>query len=178
MEEKTVRRLARSGKVLDVIGKVLAGFCIAVAVLSLLCALLAAMVPEDIIRNVIDMLNISIRSDLLILDTGITLGSLLSTATAFSLRFFVIIPALSLCAYSVVSAIILFILSAIFKATAVNKTPFMPENVKRLRIIGIVLIIISIFFGLTNLIFAFCVFALAFVFQYGVELQKQADETL
>jgi hypothetical protein len=103
------------------------------------------------------------------------------------------------------SIIFLFILflSAKFLQTLKKKTPFLHKNVKRLKIISILLIavepvqfllqkignfvrpsidgtkeVIFTSFGGIILAMGLVVFCLALVFEYGVELQKQSDETL
>jgi uncharacterized protein YacL len=112
------------------------------------------------------------------LSANAQLGEFIIPTAIGGLRAITIIALAAGCVYSILSAIILFILSSLFKTTARDKTPFVEENVKRLKKIGILLIVGSLLLGLTNLIFAFAVFALAYVFQYGTELQRAADETL
>jgi hypothetical protein len=181
-------KLARFGRVLGVVGKVLAIICIFGALASLFFAIAIALlsenfalsvieaigIPLDAITNVGGTTNISIGD----FSYSIRIGDFIPPALITSLKVVLILAVLASCLYCLVSAIILFVLSAMFKATAINKTPFLAENVRRLKIIGVVLIIISLPLGLHNLILAFCIFAFAYVVQYGVELQQQADETL
>ncbi|MDR1713343.1 MAG: hypothetical protein LBR39_04240 [Coriobacteriales bacterium] len=188
MDTRINDRLARSGRVLDIIGKVLAILCIIGAVAALFTAIAVAVLPEDLITGALAHIPLAdadltvksggIESDILTFPEGAVLADYIPVAAVLAVKVSLIAACAAVCIYCLIGAIILFILSAVFKATAINRTPFVPENVKRLKIIGIILIVVSILLGLTNLVFAFCVFALAYVFEYGAELQKQADETL
>jgi len=162
MDTRISDKLARSGKVLDIFSKVLAVICVLGAASTLLVAVIIAFWwPLNIVMNIHAMS-----------------PSTFDSAIVPNLKIFGIMSALGLCLYCVLCAIVLLTLSAVFKAIAVQKTPFLPENVKRLKVIGIIMIIASLTVGMLNIIFAFCVFALAYVFQYGTELQQQVDETL
>ena len=169
-------KLARSGRVLDVIGKVLAVFCIITAVVTVFGTIILALLPEDIVMQILSFIPFTSRIDGALGDAGLL--SSITTAIVASVKAIAIFSAIGFFAYCLLSAAILFILCAVFKATAVHRTPFLPENVKRLKIIGIIMIIASLALGFHNLIFAFCVFGLAYVVQYGAELQQQSDETL
>jgi hypothetical protein len=181
-------KLARFGRVLGIVGTVLAIICVLGAVVSLFFAIVVASLSEDFALSIITAIGIPLdaitnaggAASFSIGDSSysIRIGEFIPPALITSLKVALIIAALAGCLYCLVSAIILFVLSAMFKATAINKTPFLAENVKRLKIIGVVLIIISLPLGLHNLILAFCIFAFAYVVQYGTELQQQADETL
>jgi hypothetical protein len=176
MDTRISDKLVRFGRALDIVGKILAIICILGAVLALFTAILAAALPENAIMGILG--SIEVTSDVLDLAANTRLGDFIAPAALISLKVLTVIFSASICIYCLLSAIILFILSSVFKATAVHRTPFLQENVKRLKIIGVILFIASFILGLTNLIFAFCVLAFAYVFQYGTELQQQADETL
>ena len=170
MNTSISEKLARFGRALDIIGKVLAVFCFLAATLMLFGAIAVLLVPDDIILSVLNLFNINLTTTYT--NTSPYVIAVIGAKTG------VILGLVGRCILSVFYAIILLILSAFFKSTAVNKTPFTFENAKRLKIIGIILIVMSIPFGLGNLVFAFCLFAFAYVIQYGAELQQQADETL
>ena len=163
-------RLARSGRVLDVIGKVLAVICFITAALALFGAIAVAIIPDDVVVRILNLFNIensasqTNTSPFILGVVGAKIGAILGLA--------------GWAVHSLINATILLLLSSVFKSTAVDKTPFTLENAKRLKIIAIILIVASIPFGLGNLVFAFCVFVFAYVLQYGAELQQQADETL
>ncbi|MDR1183372.1 MAG: hypothetical protein LBK67_01080 [Coriobacteriales bacterium] len=176
MDTRISDKLARFGRTLDVVGKILAIVCILGAVSALFIAVLAAALPEDAIIGILG--SIELTSSVFDFAANAHLSDFIAPVAIISLKVLTIIFAASICIYCLLSAVILFILSAVFKATAVHRTPFLQENVKRLKIIGVILIVASFLLGLTNLIFAFCVLAFAYVFQYGTELQQQADETL
>jgi len=106
------------------------------------------------------------------------LGNLIPAGAIIGAKLMLILGSLGAMLYFLVSAIILFILSALFKSTAAARSPFLAENVKRLKVIGAILIAAALLLGFENLIYAFIILALAYVFQYGTELQQQADETL
>ncbi|MCL1890649.1 MAG: hypothetical protein FWG00_01270 [Coriobacteriia bacterium] len=179
MDTRISENLARSSRVLDIIGKVLAIICIVSAVFTLFGAIAILAIPNDLIINLLNQIPITpVTSDVISIPAGTVLGDYITLSTGSALKVALIVAAGALCVYCLLSAGLLFVVSGVFKATAVNKTPFVAENVKRLKIIGIIMIVASLVLGLTNLVFAFCVFALAYVVQYGVELQQQADETL
>ena len=96
-------------------------------------------------------------------------------------------------------AAMLFVASGIFKDMSSGHTPFTKKNVNRLRVISPLLIVlgvvvpplgslislilapsvdISFSLNVGYLVFAAMFFCLALVFEYGAELQNQADETL
>ena len=98
-----------------------------------------------------------------------------------------------------VVAAMLFLAGGIFRDMSREHTPFTKKNVTRLRIISPLLIVfgvvvpplaslislifapaVDLFFSLNigYLVFAAMFFCLALVFEYGAELQNQADETL
>ena len=172
---QTSDKLVRFGRVLDIVGKVFAVLCILAGVSCFFLAILVLLLPQDLLFNA--MSTVELTSGFFVFQTGTVLSDLVPHAALIGVKLAMIFALLGGLVYCAASAIILFILSAIFKSTAARRSPFLPENVKRLKIIGIILIVASLFLGLDNLIFAFCVLALAFVFQYGTELQQQADET-
>jgi hypothetical protein len=181
-------KLARFGRTLGIVGKVLAVVCILGAIASLCFAIMTAFLAEDFALGVITSIGIPLDAltnsgGTIAIQAGessfsIRLGDFIPPALVTGLKVVVVSAAFASFLYCLVSAIILFVLSAMFKATAIHKTPFLDENVRRLKIIGVVLIVISLPLGLHNLILAFCIFAFAYVVQYGTELQQQADETL
>ncbi|MCL2632157.1 MAG: hypothetical protein FWD45_03600 [Coriobacteriia bacterium] len=176
MDTRISDKLARSGHTLDVISKVLAVLCIVAAVLSFIGAIAILLLPDDLILRVLSIIPVANR--MFNAADGITIAGFVSTAAMIALKFVVLAATIGFCVYCLLGAFVLYILSSIFKATAVHRTPFLQENVKRLKAVGIIMIFASIVLGLHNFIFAFCVFALAYVIQYGVELQQQSDETL
>jgi hypothetical protein len=99
---------------------------------------------------------------------------------------------------AVVSAI-LFVASFIFKDMSQGITPFTTKNANRLRTISLLIIALSIvipplkmlitmmffpsvraYFSIEvgQTVFAIMFFCLAHIFEYGAELQREADETL
>jgi hypothetical protein len=98
----------------------------------------------------------------------------------------------------------LFVVSMLLKSIEKDYTPFNCDNVKRLKVLSVLLMIfepvqfislkindairpiivngqrISFFTTLGGMIFTvgLVVFCLALIFEYGIELQKQSDETL
>jgi len=176
MDTQATKKLVRFGKVLNIVGKVLAVVCFLAALLSLCLVIVAIVLPEGLVINVLDAIDVS--SVFAVFQPGTVLADLVPSATVIGLKLAVVLATAKAFVYFLVSSIILFILSAVFKSSATRNSPFLPENVKRLKVVGLILIVVSLFLGLANLIFAFCVLALAFIFQYGMQLQQQADETL
>jgi len=176
MNTQTTDKLVRFGKVLNVVGTVLAVFCLLAAVSALSLAVVVAFIPEDLIFNFLNYVRLDTAFS--VFQVGTALGDLIPLTALISVKLFALFLSLKSFAFATISAIILFILSALFKSTVAHRSPFLPENVKRLKIIGIILIVATLIIGWQTLIFAFCLLALAFIFQYGTELQQQADETL
>ena len=176
MDTQTSDKLVRFGKVLNVVGIVLAVICLIAAAISLLGIVLVALIPEDAIFGFFNTVQLS--STFSVFQAGTVLSELVPLTALVGLKLTIIFILLTSLTYSIVSAIILFILSKVSRSTVTHRSPFLPENVKRLKIIGVILIIATLFLGWQSLIFAFCLLAFAFVFQYGTELQQQADETL
>jgi len=170
MNTQISNKLARFGRVLNVIGKIFAILCFIAAGIALIAMIVVALTPDDFILQTLNMLRIDASN------TFIN-GNAFGLAVA-GVKIGAIFALVKLLVEALFYAAVLLVLSLVFKSTAVNKTPFSMQNAKRLKIIGIILIIISIPFGLGNLVFAFCVFAFAYVLQYGAELQILADETL
>ena len=98
-----------------------------------------------------------------------------------------------------VMSAILFVASFIFKDMHRGITPFTTRNANRLRVISLLIIALSIvipplkmlltmifftsvraYFSISagQIIFAIMFFCLAHIFEYGAELQREADETL
>lgn len=83
---------------------------------------------------------------------------------------------------------ILLYLQRIFRCVGEGTTPFVPDTSRRLRKIGLLILILGFFRGfpgpvdplaiIDGFIYAFILFCLALVFDYGCELQKEIDETL
>jgi len=176
MNTQTSDKLVRFGKVLNVVGIVLAILCLLAALSSLTGIIIVALIPEDLIFGALTSLRLD--TSFSVFQVGTTLSDLVPLTALVGIKLTLIFVLLTSFVYSVVSAIILFILSKVFKSTVAHRSPFLPENVKRLKIIGVILIVATLFLGWQALIFAFCLLAFAFVFQYGTELQQQADETL
>jgi len=176
MDTQISNKLVRFGKVLNVVGIVLAVVCL-IGALSALCgAIVVLVIPEDLIFSFLSA--IKIDSSFYVFQTGTVLSDLIPLTALVGIKLTALFFLLRGFIYCTISAIILFILSALFKSTVAHRSPFLPENVKRLKVIGIILIVSAVIIGWQTLIFAFCLLALAFVFQYGTELQQQADETL
>jgi len=176
MNTQTTNRLVRFGKVLNVVGIVLAVICLMAAVSALSLAIVVAFIPEDLIFQFLSAIRLD--SAFAVFQAGTVLGDLVPLTALIGVKVYSLFILLKSFAYATISAIILFILSSLFKSTVAHRSPFLPENVKRLKIIGIILIVASVLIGWQTLIFAFSLLALAFIFQYGTELQQQADETL
>jgi len=176
MNTQTPERLVRFGKVLNVIGIIFACLCIMAGLFFLVAAIVVLLLPEGALNSFLD--SIQLGSALSVLQPGTVLSDILPPTLIAGIKYTTAAALLGGLLYAVASAAILFILSSVFRSTAVKGSPFLPENVKRLKIVGVILIVASVCLGLGNLIFAFCVLALAFIFQYGMELQQQADETL
>jgi hypothetical protein len=169
-------KLVRFGRILNVVGKVLAAICLLAAFGMLILAVVILLIPEEMLHELLSSLKLT--SNLGIIQAGSSLGDLITSAALTGIKITLIVSMLGSLLYCVLSAIILFIVSAVFKSTATMRSPFLPENVKRLKIIGVILIVATVLLGWSSLIPAFCMLALAYVFQYGTELQRQADETL
>jgi len=94
---------------------------------------------------------------------------------------------------------ILIVTNRIFKDISLEYSPFLPKNIRRMRKIAILLLIDSLispsidtairksisltatnssFFNSEMIILAIVIYCFALIFQYGVELQQQSDETL
>ena len=101
--------------------------------------------------------------------------------------------------YAIIITATLHYLGAVFKSTCNEGSPFDPNNVKRLKRAAISIVLLSVIpaivevateslmgtLGLISLhvdvvyiALAFFFFCLAYIFEYGAELQKQSDETL
>ena len=169
MDTRISSNLARFGKALDVIGKVLAAICFVAAGLTMLTIVIVIFIPDDIILRFLSTFNSGGRPIEVVFPFVIAV---------VSAKLGVILTLIVGAVRAIVYAVILLSLSALFKSIAVKQTPFTPQIAKSLKVIGIVLIIVSIPLGLGNLVFAFCVFAFAYVIQYGCELQLLSDETL
>ncbi|MCL2077719.1 MAG: hypothetical protein FWH08_04850 [Oscillospiraceae bacterium] len=89
---------------------------------------------------------------------GITLGQF---------RFLLSITAF-VCGYM---SVMYFAAGSIFRQISRDNTPFSMERVKNLKFIAILAIAF-------NVAFAAVLYCLALIFEYGVELQQQSDETL
>ena len=176
MDTQTSDKLVRFGKVLNIVGIVLAVICLMAALTFLCLAIMVAVIPEDLIFGVLSRFELD--SAFLAFQTGTALGDLVPLTALIGIKLTALFILLRSFVYALISAIILFILSGVFKSTVAHRSPFLPENVKRLKTIGIILIVAAVVIGWQTLIFAFCLLALAFIFQYGTELQQQADETL
>jgi hypothetical protein len=173
---ETSDKLVRYGRVLNVVGKILAAVCLVGAASALTATFVALALPERLANEIIGSMEIT--SSIGIFKAGATLGDLIPQAAFFGLKLALVFFALGAFFYCAIAAAVLFIISSIFNSTAAKRSPFLAENVRRLKVIGIILIVASLLLGLQSLIFAFCILALAYVFQYGMELQQQADETL
>ena len=176
MDTQISDKMVRFGRVLNVVGLVFAVICLVAAAFSLLFAIIVALMPEEALFNLMGRLELT--SGFFVFQTGTVLADLVPLTALIGIKVAIVFAFLGGFFYAVASAVILFIISSIFRSTVARKSPFLPENVKRLKIVGIILIIAAVFLGWETLIFAFCMLALAFIFQYGTELQQQADETL
>ena len=176
MNTQTSDRLVRFGKVLNVVGIILAVISLMAAVSTLSLAIIVSVIPEDLIFGFLSAVRLD--SAFAAFQAGTVLGDLIPLTALIGIKVTAIIILLRSFAYATISAIVLFILSSIFRSTVAHRSPFLPENVKRLKIVGVILIVSAVIIGWQTIIFAFCLLALAFIFQYGTELQQQADETL
>ena len=100
---------------------------------------------------------------------------------------------------AIIIAVILFFLGLIFKSIKNEGSPFNFENIKRLKKAGcsiallsiipsIIGVLMGVILGATGfirmqvdlpyIVLAFFFFCLAYIFEYGAELQTQSDETL
>ena len=100
---------------------------------------------------------------------------------------------------AIIITIALYYLGLIFKAIAKEESPFDFNNIKRLKYAGICIALLSIIpsivevsagfifrvsglfrmqVDLAYIVLAFFFFCLAYIFEYGAELQTQSDETL
>ena len=79
----------------------------------------------------------------------------------------------------VCSLVVVFILKKTFTELAESDTPFNTEILKNIKVTGIILTVIS---GLSSvgiaIIIALSFWCIYCIFDYGIELQKNADETL
>lgn len=74
---------------------------------------------------------------------------------------------------------LLYLVSDLFRHIQSSATPFTDAAVKKLKAMGIMLgVVVFIDNGYLGVVVAFIGYALALIFQYGSELQRQADETL
>ena len=94
---------------------------------------------------------------------------------------------------------ILILTNRIFKDISLESSPFLPKNIGRMRRIALLLLIDSLispsidtairksisltvtnssYFNSEMIILAIVIYCFALIFQYGVELQQQSDETL
>ena len=101
--------------------------------------------------------------------------------------------------YAFIITVTLHYLGAVFKSTGNEGSPFDPENVKLLKkaaisivLLSVIPIIVEVAVAVTlgtlrfnsmqvdviYIALAFFFFCLAYIFEYGAELQKQSDETL
>ena len=102
-------------------------------------------------------------------------------------------------AYAVITAVILHYLGAIFKSIRNEGSPFDIDNVKSLKKVAISIALLSVIPAIvevavtavlgmmgslklhvevTFIALAFFFLCLAYIFEYGAELQRQSDETL
>lgn len=166
-------KLSRFGKVLNIITIILAIICIIIAVCALISIFIVAILPYDLVLSLIN-----IESDFFNLPAGSDLQDFILPTAVSGLKLFGIIACASTCITAIFYAVIMFMISKFFKSTEIHNTPFLEENVKRLKIIGVIMIVGALIIGWNSLIAAFAIFVFAYVFQYGTELQQQYDETL
>lgn len=99
------------------------------------------------------------------------------------------------------TSVVLLLLERVMGSAADNKTPFIPENVRRIKAVSLLVAVSSVLppikdsmldvlnrgfanadlrFGVevSLLVFAFVVWCLSIIFEYGVTLQSREDETL
>ncbi len=78
-----------------------------------------------------------------------------------------------------ISQAILYMLTALFTRIQQSESPFTSEIANKIKTIGILLgVAIALENIYLGIIVAFVVFAIALIFSYGAELQRQVDETL
>lgn len=122
-------------------------------------------------------------------ETGLTVGMILGIIALFSIVSFV---------YMGLIMAILIVAGKIFSGIRKTLLPFTEENTNHLKTIAILIAVISVVpafieaigeaiigfsmdmftFSIEGLVLAFVVYSLAHIFEYGLNLQEQADETL
>jgi hypothetical protein len=122
-------------------------------------------------------------------ETGLTVGMIPGIIALFSIVSFV---------YMGLIMAILIVAGKIFSGIRKTLLPFTEENTNHLKTIAILIAVISVVpafieaigeaiigfsldmftFSIEGLVLAFVVYSLAHIFEYGLNLQEQADETL
>ena len=89
------------------------------------------------------------------------------------------LEAFAVAAVAAVMLAVIIILRKTFLEIEKSDTPFRPEILKRIRITGILIAVFAAFYsigvGALTALTAWCVYC---IFDYGIELQKNDDETL
>jgi hypothetical protein len=185
-KKSTKRTLQTIGKVAYVISKIIFILGLIGASIGLTCMISAAFVNWEWVRETI--IDFAQQHDLtLTWDVGT-----LTLKNAEVLSFGVLVKCGS-------GAVLTYFLMKLFGNIKDEGTPFTDSNVKLLMAVGITCLVeafgVSLLLDIVvratqtgaifnygsnfpNLIIALLVFALALVFKYGVELQKEADTTL
>ncbi|MDO9522723.1 MAG: DUF2975 domain-containing protein [Methanocorpusculum sp.] len=122
-------------------------------------------------------------------ETGLTVGMIPGIIALFSIVSF---------AYMGLIMAILIVAGKIFSGIRKTLLPFTEENTNHLKTIAVLIAVISVVpalieliggailgfsldmftFSIEGLVLAFVVYSLAHIFEYGLNLQEQADETL
>ncbi|MDR1775840.1 MAG: DUF2975 domain-containing protein [Actinomycetes bacterium] len=184
-------KLRRFGKGLGIATKVLSIISFVVAGILLVSLIFALVVPWDTVVMNVGEVTVNVH--------GMVTQLTDQASTDVNVRAI----ALSAISLGIIDGVffgfIMGILSRLFKDTAAHETPFLSTNVRRLKSVGWLLIANSFAMGIATaivevlthpvtsafdtgnggyLITGLVIFALAYVFQYGCELQQAADETL
>ena len=170
--KEQIKKVSKALKVFTIIGKVacIVGICICVIgmIYTFACGNL-----DLIVLNGKVMLHSPLSSDFLVRFTNpwMIVGALVATIIELSLLI-----------------VLLRKSSKIFEDLSTDDTPFKMKQVKRIKEIAILYLIISIIGGslggITGSNFAFSLigagilWCISLVFEYGCELQKESDETL
>lgn len=184
MENKKIALIKKASKTTSTVIKVLEwiiGICIALCILG---AIVCGIYKEDIsaanpvgLEQVWENGNFYGGMNIGILSFNTPMQKIIENNPMGTLAIWCcIIGALS-CA---VAFLFLEFLRNIFSSMYKNDTPFNPVTLKKIKIFGITSVILIFLFTSVGygIIMALIVWCLYCVFDYGIELQKESDETL
>jgi hypothetical protein len=79
----------------------------------------------------------------------------------------------------ILAQVMLRMVTRLFTRIRENKSPFTEDVVKAIKALAILLgLVVGIDNGILGIVIAFVIYTFGLIFQYGAELQNQADETL